>query len=288
MTHDTPAALRAALEARLGNRSRETGVDLERLRRRAAFERLLVRLELGAPGRWIVKGGMALEVRLGDRARSTRDLDLALRDAGHDGEVVRDLLFECLSQDPDGDGFEFRVEVPSTISADEAGRPGWRFSVLTRLGGRTYATVRVDIVARADEISATQRVELPGILDFAGLGRHTVEVVDPTQHFAEKMHALTRSHGDRPNSRVRDLPDIVLLIEDGLEPTPHLLEVVSHVFDARAMHGLPGELTDPPASWRDHYPMSAGDMDVSAGTLDEAMAVVRRFWAALLNTKQEH
>ena len=34
MTHDTPAALRAALEARLGNRSRETGVDLERLRRR--------------------------------------------------------------------------------------------------------------------------------------------------------------------------------------------------------------------------------------------------------------
>lgn len=287
MTHDTPAALRAALEARLGSRSRETGVDLERLRRRAAFERLLVRLELGAPGRWIVKGGMALEVRLGDRARSTRDLDLALRDAGHDGEAVRDLLFECLSQDPDGDGFEFRVEAPSTISADEAGRPGWRFSVLTRLGGRTYATVRVDIVARADEISATQRVELPGILDFAGLGRHTVEVVDPAQHFAEKMHALTRSHGDRPNSRVRDLPDIVLLIEDGLESTPHLLAVVSHVFDTRAMHGLPGELPDPPASWRDRYPVSAGDMDVSAATLDEAMAVVRRFWAALLTTKQE-
>ena len=42
----------------------------------SAFERLLVRLELGAPGRWVVKGGMALEMRLGDRARSTRDLDL--------------------------------------------------------------------------------------------------------------------------------------------------------------------------------------------------------------------
>ena len=46
MAYESPAALRQALETRLGNRSRETGVDLERLRRRAAFERLLVRLEL--------------------------------------------------------------------------------------------------------------------------------------------------------------------------------------------------------------------------------------------------
>src|SRR5713226_5769624 len=76
MAYESPAALRQALETRLGNRSRETGIDLERLRRRAAFERLLVRLELGAPHRWVVKGGMALEIRLGDRARSTRDLDL--------------------------------------------------------------------------------------------------------------------------------------------------------------------------------------------------------------------
>jgi hypothetical protein len=49
MAYESPAALRQALETRLGSRSRETGVDLERLRRRAAFERLLVRLELGAP-----------------------------------------------------------------------------------------------------------------------------------------------------------------------------------------------------------------------------------------------
>lgn len=281
MPYDTPAALRAALEDRLGSRSRETGIDLERLRRRAAFERLLVRLELGAPCRWIVKGGMALEVRLGDRARSTRDLDLALRDAGSNGDDVRELLIDCLAVDREEDGFEFRVGAPTAISPDDAGRPGWRFSVESRMGGRSFASVRLEVVARADEISKTQRVELPGVLDFAGLDRHEVEVVDPTQHFAEKVHAFTRSYGDRPNTRVRDLSDLVLLIDDGLEPTSELSSIVSRLFGLRATHDVPTDLPDPPSFWRDDYPASVADMDVSAKTLDEAMTLVRGFWTSL-------
>ena len=196
-------------------RSRESGIDLERLRRRAAFERLLVRLDLGAPNRWVVKGGMALEIRLGDRARSTRDLDLALRDVQGDGSTVRDLLIDCLSPDPEEDAFEFRVGEPTTITLDEAGRPGWRFPVEARMAGRRFANVRLDVVARDDEVAKTQRIELPGVLDFAGLERHEVEIVDPRQHFAEKVHAFTRTYGERPNTRVRDLPDMVLLIDEG-------------------------------------------------------------------------
>jgi hypothetical protein len=287
MAPESPVALRQALDDRLGNRARESGIDLERLRRRAAFERLLVRLELRAPNRWIVKGGMALEVRLGDRARSTRDLDLALRDAEGDGAAVRELLIDCLSIDEERDGFEFLVGEPRTITPDEAGRPGWRFSVESRMGGRTFARVRLEVVARADEISKTERVELPGVLDFIGLPRHEVEVVDPAQHFAEKVHAFTRTYGDRPNSRVRDLPDIVLLIDDGLEPSSELLALVSRLFESRATHELPGELPDPPAFWRENYPVLADELDVSARTLDEAMALVRAFWAALTSQREE-
>lgn len=287
MAYDSPGALRQALETRLGNRSRETGIDLERLRRRAAFERLLVRLELGAPRRWIVKGGMALELRLGDRARSTRDLDLALREAQRDGAAVRELLIDCLSVDREQDGFEFRVGEPATITLDEAGRPGWRFSVDSRMAGRRFASVRLDVVARDDEISKTERVELPGVLDFAGLERHEVEVVDPAQHFAEKVHAFVRTYGERPNTRVRDLPDMVLLIDDGLEPTPELFSIVSRLFEARVEPAVPVDLPDPPASWREQYPAFAADLDVSAKTLDEAMTVVRTFWAALPRDKGE-
>ena len=173
------------------------------------------------------------------------------------------------------------------MSPDEAGHLGWRFAVDTRLGGTTYASVRLDVVARADEIAATRRVMLPGIFDFADLPRHEVEIVDPQQHFAEKIHALTRSYGDRQNSRVRDLPDLVLLIEDGVTATPGLRAIVSHVFDQRGTHDLPKELSDPPSSWRDTYPATARDMDVTAATLDEAMALVRAFWASLISTNQE-
>ncbi len=287
MAYESPAALRQALETRLGNRSREAGIDLERLRRRAAFERLLVRLDLGAPNRWVVKGGMALEIRLGDRARSTRDLDLALRDVQGDGSSVRELLIDCLSIDPEEDSFGFRVGEPTTITLDEAGRPGWRFPVEVRMAGRKFANVRLDIVARDDEVARTQRVALPGVLDFTGLERHEVEVVDPTQHFAEKVHAFTRTYGDRPNTRVRDLPDMVLLIDEGLEPTSELHAIVSRVFETRANAELPVQLPDPPSAWRENYPALAADLDISAKTLDEAMTVVRTFWTTLLSNKEE-
>lgn len=287
MAYESAAALRQALETRLGNRSRETGVDLERLRRRAAFERLLVRLEVGAPRRWVVKGGMALEIRLGDRARSTRDLDLVLRDADVDGAAVRELLIDCLSVAPEEDGFDFRVGEPAAITIEEGGRPGWRFSVETRMAGRKFATVRLDVVARDDEVSKTTRVELPGVLDFAGLERHEVEVVDPSQHFAEKAHAFTRTYGDRPNTRVRDLPDMVLLIDEGLEPTTELFSIVSAVFEVRGGQAMPDELPDPPAFWHEQYPAFAAELDVSARTFDEAMTAVRTFWQALLRNEEE-
>jgi hypothetical protein len=287
MAYESPGALREALEARLGNRSRETGTDLTRLRRRAAFERILVRLVLGAPDRWVVKGGMALELRLGDRARSTRDLDLGLRGAQGDAVAVRELLNECLSGAQEEDGFDFRVGEPTTITLDEAGRPGWRFPVDARMAGRTFANVRLDVVPRDAEVSKTLRVELPGVLDFAGLERHEVEVVDPRQHFAEKAHAFTRTYGDRLNTRVRDLPDMVLLIDDGLEPTRELFSIVSRLFEARADPAVPLELPDPPAFWREQYPAFAAELDVTAQTLDDAMAVVRTFWAALLRNEKE-
>lgn len=63
--YETPEALRAALEDRLRNEGAGSGTDVARLRRRTVFERLLVRLERASPGTWVVKGGMALELRLG-------------------------------------------------------------------------------------------------------------------------------------------------------------------------------------------------------------------------------
>ena len=72
MSYKTAQALRMALEQRLLSRSKETKVSLDRLRRRVLFERIVSRLHAAEPGRWVLKGGMALEVRLRDDARLTR------------------------------------------------------------------------------------------------------------------------------------------------------------------------------------------------------------------------
>lgn len=52
MAYESPAALRAALEARLLPESREKELDLQRLRRGAVFERLLVRLVIRHCATW--------------------------------------------------------------------------------------------------------------------------------------------------------------------------------------------------------------------------------------------
>jgi hypothetical protein len=80
----TANAFRRALEDRLRERRRGTDLSLIRLRRMVVFERLLARLLVVVPDRWLLKGGLALDLRLGERARTTRYMDLSR----HDDEAI--------------------------------------------------------------------------------------------------------------------------------------------------------------------------------------------------------
>ncbi|MFC9163936.1 nucleotidyl transferase AbiEii/AbiGii toxin family protein [Streptomyces fungicidicus] len=278
--------LRRALEARLKQDADASGTDLSRRRRLVVFDRMAARLAEDPAGGWVLKGGAAMEFRLTGRARTTKDLDLALRPedgSDTDGGEVRELLIEALSTDLDGDWFRFRVGVPVSLTADAAGRGGWRFSVEAHLAGKLFAGVRVDVVDRGAEIVLTERLPLPNALAFAGTPQRTMEAVDRRQHFAEKLHAFTRDYGDRPNTRVKDLVDLVLLAEDGLPGDGALVAAVRHVFAVRDTHDVPDELPDPPPRWRDSYPELAQELATGIPpTLDAAVALVRGLWAAAL------
>jgi hypothetical protein len=136
-------------------------------------------------------------------------------------------------------------------------------------------------VARAEELYATERLMLPGALAFAGFPQRDVEVVAPAQHFAEKLHALTRRYPGRENTRVRDLVDLLMLIENGLPDPAEALEVARRVFASRATHELPEHIPDPPAVWSDTYAMLAADLEVEAATIADAMARLNDFWATV-------
>lgn len=275
--------LRKALETRLKRESELTGGDLGRLRRRVVFDRLAVRLASDPGHSWILKGGAALEFRLYPRARATKDIDFALTALGIDGLTTRDRLIDALSEDVDEDWFSFLVSPPTPLAADTASRGAWRYSIGTRLGGKPFAGIRLDVAARSDELAATEPLRLPGALQFAGIPARKIEAVDRRQHFAEKLHALTRDYGDRPNTRVKDLVDLILLIEDGLAADTALVAVVTHVFGVRATHALPHHLEDPPPLWRAQYPEAAAHVTATNAELPAALAVLRTFWNTALN-----
>ena len=67
---------RRALEARLRQRAEKEEEPINRLRKRLVFERCMVRLQKDRNSPWVLKGGFALELRLRNAARMTKDLDL--------------------------------------------------------------------------------------------------------------------------------------------------------------------------------------------------------------------
>ena len=75
MRYKDAASFRQALEERLRDRTRSAGGELVRDRKRVAFDRFLARLVVTAPSHWVLKGQFALDLRLADRARTTRDID---------------------------------------------------------------------------------------------------------------------------------------------------------------------------------------------------------------------
>lgn len=282
MSYDTPEALRAAIEARIRNETAGGGLTPDRLRRRIVFERIVTRLQRAEPGSWVLKGGMAMEVRLRDAARLTKDLDLGLRDAQVKPHDLRDRLIEALSHDDDGDGFRFAVGAPSRMTEDGGGLVTWRVSVNTELAGRRFGAIKLDVSPRAHELTATDTVTLPNALDFAGFATVDVEIIDIHRHAAEKLHGMLKDFGARENSRVRDLADVMLMLDADLLSPSQLVAVVTEVWAERDGATPPGAFPDLPTSWPRRYEVLAAENDINprsfAAAADQAAALWRKMF----------
>lgn len=137
----TPAAFRAAVESRLRDRARTLGVSAYVLRRQAALERLMVRLDRVAPGRWALKGGLALETRLGAHARVSVDLDA---DHAVGADAARADL-QCATVVEAGDHFDFALTGSQGL-VDAGVRLAVRYALESSLAGRSFEPVQADRV----------------------------------------------------------------------------------------------------------------------------------------------
>src|SRR5437867_4449809 len=240
MRYETPAPFRQALEERLRQRERETGEPLVRMRKRLVFERCMVRLQKKADSPWIVKGGFALELRLGMRARVTKDLDLGV-DLGYFGkrelsaaEIVQKLRDDLVGEGDDG--FAFVVAEGAEQELPTQGVKSYRFTVEARLAGRRFETIKVDIGLGDPLIRPFEDLTGSDLLSFAGIPPPSIRATSRAQHLAEKVHAVTRPYNESVSSRVKDLADIVLLMNLGLPDPPEVIRAVKEIFAARQSH----------------------------------------------------
>lgn len=262
----TAAAFRRALEDRLQDIARKEGVDLQRLRRQVAFDRLLARLFQAAQPRalpWVLKGGYAMELRI-KAARTTKDIDLTMRSVLSSGErkndkknlAVLEKLQEAAAFRSD-DFFVYTIGEPIS-DLDAALYGGARFPVAARLDGRVFVGFHLDVGIGDAVMEPLEVIEGRDWLGFAGIASPSLYMIPREQQFAEKLHAYTLPRKGAANTRVRDLVDMVLLIQSGTLDKAQVGEAIRITFDRRETHATPMVLPQPPSDWKKPYDALAG------------------------------
>ncbi len=257
MKYETAAAFRQALEQRLLARSRTTGESLVRLRKTVVFDRLLARLVVAAPGRWVLKGALALDFRLGDRGRTTKDIDLVRRD--DEESATADLI---AAQHVDLGDF-FTLSAQKAPTPDDAGGDGLRYRIRAELAARLFEEVLVD-VGFSDPLGwQPDRLSGPDLLAFAGLAPVQVPALALEQQVAEKVHAYTRTYGrGEPSSRVKDLVDLVLVASFLALEASRLRRALVVTFQDRGLQQLPSTFPPPPSDWAVAFRRHAAEVGI--------------------------
>ena len=285
--YKTASALRTALETRLQKLAKLHQADIQRLRRRVAFDRFLARLfgsERGHDYPWILKGGYAMELRM-QLARATKDIDLAIptgasgKLAQASGDAIRILLQETASS-PLPDGFTFMIG-EAKLELGAAPQGGSRFPIQANMGGRTFARFSLDVGIGDELIEPVEIVEGEGWFDFAGLPRPEFRMISREQQFAEKLHAYTLPRTGAENTRAKDLVDLLLLLRMSLD-SARAGDSIRRTFAGRNTHPVPIELDQPPSSWQARFDVLASecnlrvDMNAAFEQVAEYFAVIRR------------
>jgi hypothetical protein len=264
MIFQSAQAFRRSLEARLRAVGVGSGEPLSRLRKTVAFDRLLARIAASDPSGWVLKGGFALQVRYRLASRATKDLDLLLRQTGEDAEAgLRQAARLDLS-----DWFEFEIGRPTALPSENAAR----FPVTSRLDGRVFETFHVDVGVGDPVTAPTELVAVTSLLDFADLPRTMFPSYPATQQLAEKLHAMTLPR-TAPNSRVKDLVDVVLIASHERIDRQALSSAIDATFRARGTHVPPATIPAPAAAWGPAYRRLASEVGLTSTALEHGHRV---------------
>ncbi len=285
MRYATAPNFRTALEERIRQIAGRDGSAIQRIRKRVAFERFLARLQAPPDSPWFLKGAFALDLRFGERARTTKDLDLGIYlslrgDPGPGPEEIAKLLRKAAEYSLD-DFFVFTVPGEGEEILQEPDAPAYRFTVQGWLAGRLFESFKVDVGTGLQLVTPVEEIPESDILTFAGIVPRRFRAISLAQQFAEKVHAMTRTWEDRENTRVKDLVDLTLILESN-PPEPKMARVaLERIFEGRDTHRLPTVIPDPPPTWPGSYRALASEIGLAHVVMEDATEFLRRYWSRI-------
>jgi hypothetical protein len=249
-----------------------SGLGVRRVRQRVSAMAFLGALERvgeeDSPARFLIKGGMACELRFQDRARTTRDLDALFH--GSLDELLADLDAAFATS---YSGFSFSYAPPEAVRETGA----HRFDVKLSYESRSWATLRVEVSTPEGQAHEPESVPALSVSQFGLTGPTAVACLSLRFQVAQKIHACTERYPDRENERVHDLIDLQLM-EELIEDYGRVNAVCIEIFDLRGTHQWPPELTVEP-TWPGTYRQLAAELDFPTNDINDAIPRVQ----ALIN-----
>lgn len=282
-TYASPQSFKQALEQRLKTAS-SSGADFTRKRQLLVFDRFLARIVAVMGDAALLKGGLVLELRL-ERARTTKDIDLRL--TGSPDAVLAQLQEAGRRELGDFMAFEVSPDTDHpTIQNDGMQYEGLRFRAECRLAGKLYGQHFGVDVAFGDPIHGEPEViTADDVLAFAGIAPPRLRIYPIETHIAEKLHAYTMPRL-RPNTRVKDLPDLALLATTQELEARQLRAALHTTFEFRGTHSLPPSLPEPPAAWSMPYSEMARSNNLAWTTLQRLTEATRQFLDPALDGRE--
>lgn len=254
ITFKTPTDFRKSLEARLQSIANKNDQDLQRIRRKVAFERLLARIFYQDVNSFVLKGGYAMELRF-TTARATKDIDLTCLHRTEDTDLtIEDIIIQELRRlvvVDLSDYFTFEIG-KARMDLENAPYGGARYSVSSFIDKRLFVKFQLDVGADVI-VDKVESLDGSDWLKYCGIDTPQLRMISIEQQLAEKLHAYSLPREQRVNSRVKDLVDMLLLIGLRQLNTNRCKEVIQKVFQVRGTHPLPKLLIPPPAEWDPLY-----------------------------------
>jgi hypothetical protein len=253
------SAFRTAVETRLMQIAEKEGQEIMRLRRQLTFDRFLCRIFHGETDTVMLKGGYAIELRVAE-ARTTKDIDLCMKKIRGSALSPEELhsFFQAKAALELGDYMIFTVFPPSRLLTNAA-YGGCRFPVEAAMAGRLFAKFSLDVSIGDGWIDDKDSLQPRDWLAFAGVPPLGFPATTIEQQLAEKIHSYTMPR-QKPNSRVKDLADIVLLTRNFTINNERMSDSLKRTFKLRATHSLPAELSPPPAAWGNRFSALADEI----------------------------